>query len=514
MAFDNPSPYSMFARRRVVMLGAVGLVLAASVGAIAVRGAALGNARADREAQHDHAELVAARLRIEISAAAFGDLVDQLARAVLGGSVAGDVDHRAVLADRTAQLQEVAATGRLREPAQVMADETVVVTSDVLASEADIWDMEYVGWVAISSTMYGSASTSEAFLSDASVLSSPTHAVIDTMLVHARTLDTELPPAIAEYVGAADGVLVEADEAWVSLDEHEAGGLESDGWIEGDASAIADTTELGLAGAAGPEERWLTEEVFDLLANPEPTVPYVTEAMRVQGELYADLFAEMDRVIDETDPDGAALWLDAAWMSLAGLAIVGALGLAWLVHRRGRELADSLLLDPMTGVGNRRRLEELEHRWTSGGGPPFGSAIVVDLDRFKMINDSYGHRAGDIVLQTVAANLEQRVAELCAGSEHGHVIRLGGDEFAVVIESLTPRSERTLQEAIHGGRGPVEVDGGNVVEVDFSVGAVTESSPRDLGALLAAADLKAYEHKRSRRLPAPTDRPTQEAAGR
>ncbi len=96
-------------------------------------------------------------------------------------------------------------------------------------------------------------------------------------------------------------------------------------------------------------------------------------------------------------------------------------------------------LDPLTGVANRKSFEErfaLEITRRGQGGAPL-AMLLWDIDSFKLINDSYGHRAGDRVLQSVAACF---AAALRATD---FVARIGGEEFAVLLSGLTPA------EALH-----------------------------------------------------------------
>lgn len=94
-----------------------------------------------------------------------------------------------------------------------------------------------------------------------------------------------------------------------------------------------------------------------------------------------------------------------------------------LSEMKARRLAGE---DPLTGLPNRRYFIESLGRWQTHLGPDDNCAIMMlDLDRFKPINDLYGHRAGDEVLRGVARRLKRIVAD------RGSVARLGGDEFGI-----------------------------------------------------------------------------------
>ena len=120
--------------------------------------------------------------------------------------------------------------------------------------------------------------------------------------------------------------------------------------------------------------------------------------------------------------------------------------------------------------------------------------VMVDIDRFKAINDSYGHAVGDVVLKEVAA----RMAANCRGGDL--LGRIGGEEFLAVFADVTaagatPIAER-LREAV--AREPVEIGGGAALPVSISGGLLT-LAPGDaapvLSDLLSRADAALYAAK-------------------
>ncbi len=104
-------------------------------------------------------------------------------------------------------------------------------------------------------------------------------------------------------------------------------------------------------------------------------------------------------------------------------------------------LAQQALTDPLTGLGNRRYLEQqaaMEIARAQRSGEPL-SLIAVDLDHFKRINDTHGHDAGDLVVQAFANTARQQLRD-------GDVLcRMGGEEFAVLLPSTT--REQAMQVA-------------------------------------------------------------------
>jgi diguanylate cyclase (GGDEF)-like protein/PAS domain S-box-containing protein len=161
------------------------------------------------------------------------------------------------------------------------------------------------------------------------------------------------------------------------------------------------------------------------------------------------------------------------------------------LERRLRHLADH---DDLTGLVNRRRFqEELERHLAEGRRYGLrGVLLVLDLDRFKEVNDTHGHSAGDRVLCAVADALRSRLR----GSDI--VARLGGDEFAVLLPRETPAEAelvcRSLEQAI-----PADVhapgDGGIEVSIGFAPFMDGVASVDDV---LATADASMYAAKHGR----------------
>ncbi|GAA4045866.1 hypothetical protein GCM10023063_36170 [Arthrobacter methylotrophus] len=100
------------------------------------------------------------------------------------------------------------------------------------------------------------------------------------------------------------------------------------------------------------------------------------------------------------------------------------------------------LHDPLTGLPNRRMLEELCPDVTAAAGLPGVGILFIDLDDFKGVNDTYGHRAGDAVLIEFARRLTRSVGP------KGTLMRLGGDEFAVLLTDVDEASAFAVADGI------------------------------------------------------------------
>lgn len=149
--------------------------------------------------------------------------------------------------------------------------------------------------------------------------------------------------------------------------------------------------------------------------------------------------------------------------------------------------------DALTGVANRRQFDiELAQAVAAAdrGGPPF-ALLLIDLDRFKAINDRHGHVLGDRLLVAVAGRIE---AELGPGDV---AARLGGDEFAVIVQTraTAPAVAELAANIVRAIRAPLTIDG-ITVHPGASLGFTLY--PRDGGNLeqvLAHADQALYDAK-------------------
>lgn len=160
-------------------------------------------------------------------------------------------------------------------------------------------------------------------------------------------------------------------------------------------------------------------------------------------------------------------------------------------------LERDLMRDPLTGTFNRRyldsRLEEEISRARRSGLPL--SALMIDLDHFKDVNDLYGHLVGDQVLLHVSSLIVSQVRI------NDMVVRYGGEEFVVIapdssLEDVVRLAERLLE---HLRGHEVVLSGGESVKVTASIGAAQLEGQEVRSAFLRRADDALYEAKRSGR---------------
>jgi diguanylate cyclase len=122
--------------------------------------------------------------------------------------------------------------------------------------------------------------------------------------------------------------------------------------------------------------------------------------------------------------------------------------------------------------------------------------IVIDIDHFKKINDTYGHSAGDAVLQSVAARMNYSLRSMDTAA------RIGGEEFAIILPECSPEDAVHATTRIHSGLNNIvlHIDQ-HVIELTTSAGLVWTdlNTPISSAALLAQADQEMYRAKRSGR---------------
>ncbi|USA39347.1 GGDEF domain-containing protein [Pelagerythrobacter marinus] len=209
--------------------------------------------------------------------------------------------------------------------------------------------------------------------------------------------------------------------------------------------------------------------------------------------------------------------LDLFYLGLVCEATVTALGVTdrFLTLRRERdsarrvaaELGDLVERDPLTGLMNRRGLAKRFPQLRAEG---FSTFALLDLDRFKDVNDTFGHAAGDEVLRTVAAVL--------AGERKRHsvAVRMGGEEFLLFLrgERPTERAERIRRTiSLRVAREVTQID--RVVTASMGMIEIPDGVPDTIGfdELYARADKLLYEAKEAGRNRSMHERLTLFAAG-
>ncbi|MEM6639777.1 MAG: GGDEF domain-containing protein [Pseudomonadota bacterium] len=162
------------------------------------------------------------------------------------------------------------------------------------------------------------------------------------------------------------------------------------------------------------------------------------------------------------------------------------------------QLLKAARLDPVTGIANRGWLVAQAARLVAGLDHPESSltAVMVDIDRFKSINDHHGHAAGDAVLRGVAEVLE-------AEKHAAHLLgRYGGEEFVLLMGDIERQEAFILCDRMREqiARKSFELEDGSIsVQVSIGIACRTQGELTSLDALISAADAAMYRAKRQGR---------------
>jgi diguanylate cyclase (GGDEF)-like protein len=194
------------------------------------------------------------------------------------------------------------------------------------------------------------------------------------------------------------------------------------------------------------------------------------------------------------DPSGVDLGLPLALAVLGVIlaALLGSLVVSWNRGERMRELERQVNQDSLTGLGNRRRFEEdlAATMARSRRDGTTGALLILDLDRFKQVNDAHGHPAGDQLIKEMAETLRRRTRA------SDSVARLGGDEFAVILPRCSREEATITAEAIAGEiRRHHPQDGLDPVTVSIGIAMFGEDAQTSVATVVADADAAMYAAK-------------------
>ncbi|MFW3171432.1 putative bifunctional diguanylate cyclase/phosphodiesterase [Geodermatophilus sp. CPCC 206100] len=326
----------------------------------------------------------------------------------------------------------------------------------------------------------------------------------------------EQSAAVSEWSDQAERSLLLMEESADQL------AVEDDAEVREEYGAASAATrsalqELGAVSGTGHDELvggWLRlhdsyqQAVEDLIA--------VAQWDPARAEAYEDEFVDehYDRLEAVVEDEAREHWL-ASSLALdsmrhsqelllvatpavfgVGLALVGWFT-AVLTRSRRETVAQAeqnrqqALHDALTGLPNRTLLRQRGEVALSADGGAAAALMLIDLDRFKEINDTLGHAYGDLVLQAVAGRLRDTVR----GTDT--VARLGGDEFAILLPTVDgPDAALELaRRALAALEAPIEADGVHL-DVDGSIGiALSGAHGTDVETLLQNADIAMYAAK-------------------
>lgn len=167
-----------------------------------------------------------------------------------------------------------------------------------------------------------------------------------------------------------------------------------------------------------------------------------------------------------------------------------------LARRKNEQLQQTILLDPLTGIGNRRNIEmrlKAELMMFDESANSFG-LLFVDIDHFKKVNDTHGHEMGDKVLRMVASTLRHN---LRATDTIG---RWGGEEFLILLNDINPAGLEIVANKLRFLVSQSRLDGeGPSLSVTASVGATLVTQGDTMESIVHRADQLMYESKNTGR---------------
>ncbi len=178
-------------------------------------------------------------------------------------------------------------------------------------------------------------------------------------------------------------------------------------------------------------------------------------------------------------------------------ALLGSLGFVLMIKERtDREVMHLAMTDSLTGVPNRRALMDLAARALAQRNNRPISLMMIDVDHFKRINDTYGHPAGDEVLRQASGLMQRR---LRAGDVIG---RYGGEEFCVIAPDTDTEGAWALAESLREimAEMPLQTEAGEIaITVSIGFTCCMTRGPNALQSLLSEADKALYQAKQEGR---------------
>ncbi len=160
------------------------------------------------------------------------------------------------------------------------------------------------------------------------------------------------------------------------------------------------------------------------------------------------------------------------------------------LHGQVTFFKDQSTVDPLTGVTNRRTMDAMLAEWLENKVPH--AIILLDLDHFKSVNDTYGHAVGDKVLQFLAKHMQSvaREGDVCC--------RYGGEEFVMLLPNTTAKEAEEVAEQLRKKLAETESPCGRPVTLSAGIALYPEMAPTT-ETLIEAADGALYEAKQAGR---------------
>jgi len=243
------------------------------------------------------------------------------------------------------------------------------------------------------------------------------------------------------------------------------------------------TAEAGLATCQGrPAERM---ELLRTIVEAHEGAGDVVSALRRLHELH-DLTTEMNESVAERR---AVLLGSRLEIERAERAAEAEHRRAQALEERNARLAHEAMHDGLTGLANRRALDVALDAWVADGVRPFAVALL-DIDHFKVVNDTWSHQVGDQVLARLGVTLRAAVRDVDLPA------RYGGEEFALLLAGADPGVAGQVCERIRVAVG--ELDWGDLMSgrrITVSIGLAACTGACSVASLLTRADAALYRAK-------------------
>lgn len=212
---------------------------------------------------------------------------------------------------------------------------------------------------------------------------------------------------------------------------------------------------------------------------------------------YGPVFAHV--VFDGQRPPDVWIYLNLAFTLVLTSFVLGGIGLAMsLARARQAELNELLATDLLTGLANRRKLDEILEREVTRARrfeAPL-SVVMIDLDHFKRVNDTHGHRAGDAVLSAVGRTVASELREVDGAG------RYGGEELLLVLPGTSLEGAHSAAERVRQAIADLTVvHDDQTLRITASAGCASldPRRPRLAAELVQAADAALYAAKEAGR---------------
>ncbi|MHB0776246.1 diguanylate cyclase [Halomonas sp. WWR20] len=196
--------------------------------------------------------------------------------------------------------------------------------------------------------------------------------------------------------------------------------------------------------------------------------------------------------VEERDQQAWALSLAGDGVLTKPVSETQSVAVVLACAQRSRQLSEALLRDGLTGLMKRSVIREqldIEVSRAHRTGRP-ACVVMLDIDRFKVINDSYGHAAGDYVIRMLANLLRQRLRKV------DHIGRYGGEEFVAILPDCLPGSAQQIFDEIRCKFSALKcIAGDQIFHASFSAGIACTRDWPDSDAVLDIADMAMYQAK-------------------